>query len=89
MTFHIDNRGGCTTPLWKICSGKLLRKTRVNVPFVFQRKSLQKDMLFYVPPHHAHGMRRPRTSYITYIQRLLGYHEADNIISADTLADMR
>ena len=31
MTFSIDNpRGVATTPLRKICSGKTLRRTRVN-----------------------------------------------------------
>ena len=43
---------------------------------------------FYVPPH---GKRKsPDTSYITYNQRVLGYHEVD--ISADervTLAEDR
>ena len=40
----------------------------------------------YVP---AHGKRKPggqRTSYITYIQRVLGYHEVD--ISADEIAKL-
>ena len=38
MTFHIDNlRGVATTPLRKICSGKLLRRTRVNLKtIIFQ-----------------------------------------------------
>ena len=32
MTFSIDNpRGVATTPLRKICSGKTLRRTRVNI----------------------------------------------------------
>ena len=32
MTFHIDNRGGLlATPLLKICSGKMLRRTRVKI----------------------------------------------------------
>ena len=45
---------------------------------------------FYVPPHGKRKPGRPRTSSITYIQRLLGYHEVD--ISADeivTLAEDR
>ena len=39
---------------------------------------------FYVPPHGKRKPSRPRTSYITYIQRVLGYHEVE--ISADEIA---
>ena len=41
---------------------------------------------FYVPPHGKRKPGRPRTSHITYIQQLLGYHEVD--ISADEIATL-
>ena len=47
-------------------------------------KSLQEDMVFMYPFKRKLG--RPRTSYITYIQRVLGYHEVD--ISADEIATL-
>ena len=39
---------------------------------------------FYVESHGKRKPDRPRTSYITYIQRVLEYHEAD--ISPDDIA---
>ena len=41
---------------------------------------------FYVPPHGKWTPGRPHTSYITYLQRLLGYHDVD--ISADEIATL-
>ena len=32
---------------------------------------------FYVPPHGKRKPNRPRTSHITYIQQVLGYHEVE------------
>ena len=40
----------------------------------------------FVPPHDKRKPGRPRTSYITYIQRVLGYHEVE--ISADEIATL-
>ena len=40
----------------------------------------------YVPSHGKTKPDRPRTSYITYIQRVLGYHEVK--ISADEIATL-
>ena len=41
---------------------------------------------FSVPPHGKRKPGHPRTSYITYIQWVLGYHEVD--ISADEIATL-
>ena len=41
---------------------------------------------FYVPPHGKRKPGRPRTLYVTYIQRVLRYHEVD--ISADEIATL-
>ena len=50
-------------------------------------KSLQEtNDAFYVPPHGKKKQGHPRTSYITYIHFVLGYHEVD--ILADEIATL-
>ena len=40
----------------------------------------------YIPPHGTRRPGRPRTSYLAYIQRLLGYEEG--VIQADQIATL-